>query len=290
MNSYRLEELDPLGMAERLRRCPMLVLPFGTIEWHSHHLPLGLDGLVAQTLADAVAQRTGAILAPVSYWAVGGVPYPYTLNLPLAVVEPLLITVFEQFAAMGFGVVVALTGHFGLEQTLALKQAAVVAMRSSAVTILPLTPYDLVTDAGYTGDHAGIGETSLLWATHPELVHLDAVAADVPLDGILGRDPRGTASAEWGQALHERIVERTAEVSQRLLNDTSAEQRSVFVEALAAAVDVLAHTAEQRKVRPKAEVPPLATMAYLDHCRALYAGDYAAARDCARRKLTDLSA
>ena len=146
MTVWRLEELFPDQVEARLQALPALVLPFGTIEWHSHHLPLGLDGIVAAELCTVVAERTGALLAPVSYWAVGGVPYPYTLNLPGSQVEPLLETLFEQFGAMGLRVLAAFTGHFGLDQTLALKRAALAVMARSPVTILPLTEYDLVTD------------------------------------------------------------------------------------------------------------------------------------------------
>ena len=86
---------------------PILVLPFGTIEWHSHHLPLGLDGLVAAAVSERIADKADAVLAPASYWGVGGVPFPHTLDLPAAIIEPLLETVFEQFGAMGLRVIVA---------------------------------------------------------------------------------------------------------------------------------------------------------------------------------------
>ena len=40
---HRLEELRPRELEARLAEKPALVLALGTIEWHSHHLPLGLD-------------------------------------------------------------------------------------------------------------------------------------------------------------------------------------------------------------------------------------------------------
>lgn len=54
----------------------------------------------------------------------GGAPYPYTIKLPTSMIGPLLAALFNQFGAMGFRVMVAFTGHFGIEQTLILKQAA----------------------------------------------------------------------------------------------------------------------------------------------------------------------
>lgn len=288
MTLFHLEELFPAELQERLRLRPLLVLPFGTIEWHSHHLPLGLDGLVAEQIGVEIARRAEGVLAPVSYWAVGGVPYPYTLNLPVTLVEPLLVATFEQFAAMGFQVIVAFTGHFGLEQTLALKRAAVTVMQRSPATILPLTEYDLVTDL-YRGDHAAAGETSLLWALRPELVRLDAIPADRPLDGIIGAEPRGAASRELGQQILAAIVERTVAVALRLLQDTSAVQRMDFLEALRAAVKVLEKSAAQRAVLPKRDVPGVTTPAYLAACQALYAGDYRAAKAHLERKWATLA-
>ncbi len=284
---WQLERLFPEDLRLRLDECPVLVQPFGTIEWHSYHLPVGLDGLVAQAIAERIAEPLGAVLAPVSYWAAGGVPYPYTLNLPGGLIEPLLIAAFEQFAAMGFRVQVALTGHFGLEQTLVLKRAALNVMRRSSATILPLTEYDLVTDT-YLGDHAGLGETSLLWAIAPELVRLRQLPPDLVLDGVLGADPRADANPDLGRALLAAISTRAVAVAERFLRRTSALDRANYLEALAAGVRVLERTLEQRQTQPKRDVPPLLTAAYVDHCQALWAGDYRLARARAEQKWSAL--
>lgn len=287
MTVYRLETLFPNQLQARLETCPLLILPVGTIEWHSHHLPLGLDGLVAEAICERTADAAEAVLAPVSYWAVGGVPYPYTLKLPAEVVEPLLVAAFEQFGAMGFRVIVAFTGHFGLDHTLTFKRAALTVMERSPVTILAVTPYDMVTDI-YLGDHAGTGETSTLWALRPELVQLDAVPPETPLDGIIGPDPRPDASAAKGQEIIKTTVTRTAEFALKLLHHTSALERQDYIEAVRAGVNVLAQTSQQRRTLPKREVPSISTPAYLAHCQAIYQGDYRAARSHAERKFADL--
>ena len=288
MTIYRFERLFPEEIEARLQAMPVLVLSFGTLEWHSIHLPLGLDGLVAQAVGEGIADRLKAILAPVSYWAAGGVPYPYTLKLPTSVIEPLLTMVFEQFAEMGFKVIVAFTGHFGIEQTLIIKRAAYAVMSRSPVTILPITTYDLVSEQ-YTGDHAGVGETSLLAALHPDLVRLDSVPADVKLDGVIGADPRGAASAEMGSQLLAAIVD-TAEVTVARLLNQSAVERARYVEVSGLLVRVLQKTFEQRQQLPKALVPGITTPAYLHSCQALFSGDYERAKKFAEAKLADLSA
>jgi creatinine amidohydrolase len=287
MTVYPFEKLFPVELEARLRESPILVLPFGTLEWHSQHLPLGLDGLVAAAIGEQIADALDAVLAPVSYWAAGGVPYPYTLKLPPSLIEPLLVALFEQFGEMGFRVIVAFTGHFGIEQTLILKRAAHTVMSHSPVTILPITEYDPVTE-GYTGDHAGIGETSLLWALHPDLARLDAVPAGERLDGVLGADPRGAASAEYGRELMQAIVQNTAVFAKHLLSQSPV-QRARYHEVLGLMVRILAKTYEQRQSLPKQLVPAITTPTYLQCCQALYRGEYDAAKTFAEKKLADLS-
>jgi len=287
MTIYHLETLFPDELQSRIAAVPIIVLPLGTLEWHSFHLPLGLDGLVGQALGEQIADRLDAVLAPVSYWAAGGVPYPYTLKFSASIIEPLLVAAYDAFAEMSFRTIVAITGHFGLEQTLVLKRAALTVMERSPVTILPLTEYDLVTDV-YTGDHAGIGETSLLWAVRPELVRLDAVPSDAALDGVLGADPRGAASRERGENLLRLIAERTIESAQRA-GCESALERAKYIDALSIGVRVLAKTLDQRQQLPKSAVPSVTTPAYVAFCQALAQGKYSEAKKYAERKLGNLA-
>ncbi|HLY62664.1 MAG TPA: creatininase family protein [Terriglobia bacterium] len=288
MSIHRLERLFPNEITERIARTPILVIPLGTIEWHSHHLPLGLDGLVAAAVSEKIAERADAVLAPVSYWAVGGIPFPYTLNLSASIVEPVLEAVFEQYAAMGFRVIVAFTGHFGLEQTISVKRAALAVMRKSDVAILAVAEYDFTTDIGYTGDHAGVGETSLLWAADSTLVRLESVPSTSPLEGVIGEDPRGKASRDWGNKLMDTISSCAAEVALRFLHQDE-KTRKAFMEALDAGVLALELIAEQRRLFGRENVPPIATPSYRSHLEAIYQGDYAAAKIFAAQKLSDLS-
>jgi creatinine amidohydrolase len=282
-----LTELFPDEIAAALERSPILVLPLGTIEWHSHHLPLGLDGLVAADICGAVAEACDGVCGPVSYWGIGGVPFPYTLKLPIEIVEPVLSGLFEQFGAMGFQVILAFAGHFGVDQTLALKRAAVQVMDRSPVTVLPFTEYDLVSDM-YTGDHAGPGETSLMWAVSEGLVRINDLDPAITLDGVIGDDPRLHASKELGVKLKTAIVERSAQVALRALA-SSALERQRFIEAVRAAVRAVEEIRELRLSQPKSSVPPLVTPTYASHCAAIWRGDYVAAKRFAEEKLASPS-
>ncbi|MBX3084560.1 MAG: creatininase family protein [Anaerolineae bacterium] len=284
-----LERLFPHELAAILQRKPALVLPFGTIEWHSYHLPVGLDSLKAQALAERIAETADIILGPLTPWAVGGVPFPYTIKFDLPLIETLMVRIFEQMAVFGFKVVLALTGHFGLEQTLAIKRASLQFMRQSPITVWGAGEFEAAVALGYKGDHAAKWETSLLWASHSDLIRLDAVAADQPLPGVQGEDPRGSASQQLGETAVQAIVSRWAALSDDLLQ-LDGVRRMQYIEALSVGVRVLEALLAERQAKPRSQVPPLATPAYLDHLDALYRFDFPAAQRHAELKLTNLQA
>ena len=274
---HRLEELDPAGLEARLAATPALVLALGTIEWHSHHLPLGLDLLKAQAIAERAAERSGAVLAPPAWWAAGGVPQPHTLRLPPAVTEPVLAAVLQGLAGMGFRAICVVNGHYGLENSIAVRRAA---LACTDATVVPLADYELLTDLGATGDHAGVFETALLMPVRPDLVHLE-IAGDLP--GVIGYDPRGRATPEFGEQALELAATRAAAAVERAL----AELRAPFAEALAAAVAALEELWRLRRELPREQVPPVATPAWIRHLECIRDGDWAGARRAAEAKLAD---
>jgi creatinine amidohydrolase len=285
MTVLRLETLFPAELKMQLAISPALVLPYGTIEWHSHHLPVGLDGLVAQRMGERMAEAMNAVLAPVVYWAVGGVPYPFTLNLPLAEIESLQRTVLRQCAEMGFETLVVFTGHFGLDQTLATKRAALLEMRQSSATILPFTTYDLVADF-YSGDHAGIGETSLMMALRPELVRFSDWPAGEALPGVIGDDPRPSANAELGRRIFDESASRASALVAGFR--TGELGRDTWITTLQMVVEILESIRELRSKIPREQVPPVTTPDYLQGWTAATQGKFAEAQSHFRKKLAAL--
>jgi creatinine amidohydrolase len=276
----RLEELFPTELEARLAETPALLLPIGTVEWHGHHLPLGLDLLKARALAEAAAEHCGAVVAPPTWLAAGGVPFPHTLRLGGSLIEPLLTEAVVQLADDGFRVIALVNGHYGLDNTLATKRAAAEAMRRTAATVLAVADYELLIDEGARGDHAGEWETALLWAVRPELVRLDE-AGD--LAGVIGADPHA-ASEEQGREGLAAAAKRLGAAVRRALD----EDRTAYVEALGPGIRVLEALWELRQRLPREQVPPVQTEAWLDHCRALHEGRYDEAKEAAERKLREI--
>jgi creatinine amidohydrolase len=276
----RLEELFPAELEARLAETPALLVPIGTIEWHGHQLPLGLDVLKASALAEAAAERCGAVVAPPTWFAAGGVPFPHTLKLAGSLVEPLLTEAVAQLTQDGFRVIALVNGHYGLENTLVTKRAAAEAMRRTDATVLAVADYELLIDEGARGDHAGEWEAALLLAVRPDLVRLERAGN---LAGVIGADPRAAKEAQGREGL-ATAAERLAVAVGR----AAEEGRAAYVDALNAGIRALEALWDLRQRLPRDEVPPVQTDAWLDHCRALHGGRYDDARDAAERKLREI--
>lgn len=285
----RLARLHPHELEDALASNAALILPVGTIEWHSHHLPVGVDGLLAESLATRVAARCRGVLAPTSWWAAGGVSYPHTLHLERSLIRNLLEIALIEFARLGFRVVLLVNGHFGLEHSLASREAAVKCMQGTNATVLAVAPYEVLTDLGNNGDHAGTWETSLFWATHEDLVDANVLNRHDALPGVIGEDPRGSASKQLGRKALATASWRMAEMVSRAAR-ADEEARTAYIAAIQAAVAALDTIASLRSTRPRHLVPPVATPAWCLHLEALTEGRYQDAAELAERKRRDPAA
>lgn len=240
MDEVRWEYLRPRDMERRYNACPTVYVPFGSLEWHGYHNPLGVDTIKAHALCLRAARLGGGVVAPGTFWPIGGLPHPWTVRMTEEQVHALAAAIYEQMAHVGFRVVIAVTGHYGIEQVLHIKQAALEVMYRTGLAIYALPEFEVAVDLGYRGDHAAKWETSLIQALFPQLVDMsEAEPQGQPLDGVGGEDPRLHASAELGERAAELIAQRLSAASTRLLGYTQR-QRSQFIVACAAQVRVLA--------------------------------------------------
>lgn len=207
------ELLLPHQISDALSACSLVYLPLGSIEWHSHHLPIGLDGLTAHGLCIRAAERTGGIVLPTLYYGTGGghTTYPWTVMVDdTAILKALLTRSLTKLAEFGVRTAVLFTGHFADEQLAMIAEIADAWPADSTLTVTALS-INGNAGAGIAPDHAGMFESSLLQAMSPELVQLDRLpslrdapapdpdgdptgphrhAVDHPLYGVFGPDPR----------------------------------------------------------------------------------------------------
>jgi len=222
----RLERMRP-GQIDRAKAARAAVyVPFGSIEWHGRQNAVGLDAIKAHEQLVALAARAGGVVYPPVFFGCGGGhgEYPYSYMVEPAGMVPLVAQLLQHFQRDGFTAAVLLSGHYPNRHEYL--DRAVDAYRAAGGTMRVLAIVENQIPDG-VGDHAATVETSFMMHLHPETVDLSALAGrdedrtgpdqrrnwmgdehrDHPCYGILGVDPRGNASAEFGRAGTKRLVD-----------------------------------------------------------------------------------
>jgi creatinine amidohydrolase len=234
------ERMFPQEFRAAMAVLPVVFLPLGTVEWHGEHNALGLDSLKAHALCVQAAQQVGGVVHPPLYGGMGGLDRPATVVIEEEfawenyLLRPWLEKLCSEFQRIGFRAVIILTGHYGHNQQIVVRETAARMTQRLQIPVLGTPEYWLAQDAGYAGDHAGIGETSLLWHLHPELVSIERIRQD-PDYGKTDAIEQGS-SPELGQQYADLIVARLARLAVAMVgwDETT---RTAFVRAERALVD-----------------------------------------------------
>jgi creatinine amidohydrolase len=214
----RYAELRPDQIEAIIAATPVAYVPWGALEWHGPHLPLGLDGFTAEALAERVAQRAGGVVLPATWWPITALPHRFSLSVPSEIVQALWDAILAELARAGFRVVVVLTGHYAQGHELVLMDTAENAMARHGILVLAVPPLALVDEQML--DHAALWETALLLALRPRLVDLaalDGAELRPATTAVLGDDPRA-ATAGQGESALALATERLAVSVAALLN------------------------------------------------------------------------
>lgn len=229
------ERMLPAEYRAAVAALPVVFLPLGTVEWHGEHNALGLDSLKAHALCIEAARRAGGgVVHPPVYGGMGGLDKPATVVLEpeLAwentLLRPLLEQLCSEFHRQGFRAIIIVTGHYGHNQQIVVREVGARMTERLQIPVLGTPEYWLAHDEGYLGDHAGIGETSLLWHLHPDLVKIERIRED-PDYGATPDIEQG-ASPALGQRYAERIISRLATVA-RAMPDWDDTKREAFARA-----------------------------------------------------------
>jgi creatinine amidohydrolase len=142
--------------------------------------------------------------------------------------RPLLEQMCYEFHRQGFRAIVIVTGHYGHNQQVVVREVGARMTERLQIPVLGTPEYWLAHDEGYLGDHAGIGETSLLWHLHPDLVQIERIRQD-PEYGATPDIERGS-SPELGERYAERIISRLATIA-RAMPDWDDAKREAFSRA-----------------------------------------------------------
>lgn len=198
------DQLRPRELAAIQGQAPIAYVPWGAIEWHSLHAPLGLDSHKASGICAALAAATGGLVLPAIPLGAATIKsligFRHSLEFSDETVGRVAEEICTQLAEEGFQVIVVLTGHYPEAHTLTLRQGAERAARRHPQVRFAVWPDSELLAAEFACDHAGATETSfqMLFAPHSvDVTTQPDRALTLETDGITGEDPR-QASAERG--------------------------------------------------------------------------------------------
>lgn len=190
-------QLRPAQIEAIRAHAPIAYLPWGALEWHSHHAPVGLDACKAAGICAALAAETGGLVLPAIPLGAAAIKslagFPHTIEFSTEVVARVAQEFCEQLAGEKFAIVVVLTGHYPEEHVEALKAGAAKAALKWPDCQFQVWPDRELIETEFTPDHAGATETSFQ-------LHFDAGSVDLaaqpprPLtlegDGVTGEHPK----------------------------------------------------------------------------------------------------
>jgi creatinine amidohydrolase/Fe(II)-dependent formamide hydrolase-like protein len=209
MGALQLDRMSwPEVRAELSAGRDTVVMAFGATEQHGPHLPLATDALIGDHLAELVAERLGAFVAPTVRVGCSEhhLAFPGTLSVSEATFHRLVADLVRSLASGGFRRIVLLPTHGGNFRPLAeaierlgpVEGVAVSALTDlgALLTIARLGAEEHGVPLAEGGLHAGEWETSMLEAIHPDLVHPERGEA-----GYTG-DPQEAIGAIFAAGVH----------------------------------------------------------------------------------------
>jgi creatinine amidohydrolase len=245
MGALELEKLTwPEVRAEIERGRDTIVVAFGAVEQHGHHLPLGTDAFFGDELSRALAERLNGFHAPTVRVGCSRhhLAFPGTMSIEEPTFHALVGDIVRGWSRHGFRRIVLLPTHGGnfaplgaaLERLEPLEGVKVVAVSDLGLLVQATLGLgqELAVPAEEGGLHGGEWETSMMLELRPELVKMDRAEAgytgdmEIGVERFLGEgahaisdngvfgDPR-QASAEHGRRYVERLIDLSAELIER---------------------------------------------------------------------------
>jgi len=219
-----------------VRRSTCALVPVGAVEVYGPQLPQGTDGIASAAICEAVAARTGCLVAPLVPvgWSESLASFPGTLSVRPDVLRAYCDGLVTSLFSWGIRSILFLNGHLGnvgCLQELALaydrpNEGRRVAQIDLWRFIQPFTA-DLLRSPSWTFGHAGEAMTAVMLHLRPNLVRMDRAGRFLPdgiaaplgvhvqrryrdqaPDGFLGDATLGTA--EVGRQIVERCVDQIA--------------------------------------------------------------------------------
>ena len=222
----QLERMHPEEVEAAKEENPSIYVPFGSVEWHGYHNPVGLDAIKAHEQLVGLASRTGGVVYPAVFFGAGGghLTWPSTLMVSAEPMIALTTQLLHGFERNGYRRAILLSGHYpNRPEYLDTARLAYISA-GGRMRVLSIIENEV---PGGEGDHAAKVETSLMLYLQPDTVdqaRLDGGSDERggpdetinwmseaykghPCYGLVGTDPRAHASVEFGRAQTETLLD-----------------------------------------------------------------------------------
>jgi len=214
------------------------LLPFGILEKHGPHLPLGTDLLDVRHAALTAAQQEYAVVFPEYYFGQifeaqhepGTIAYSTHLQLEL------LQETVDEMARNGCKKIIIVNGHGGNEYLLPYFAQSQLEKRHDYVVYVvglveaPTGPVKRKTSMDM---HAGESETSKMMISRPDLVHLDRAGTESGADQARLKLPGTLYTAIWWYA---RFPNHYSGDGSAATQELGAQEMNGWISAIAAAI------------------------------------------------------
>jgi creatinine amidohydrolase len=228
-SAVQMQFMRPGQLEKALRAFPVVYVPFGPIEWHGRHLPLGTDALKAHGILVKTAEQFGGVVYPPVYFHEG---------FPREYLVPVITELFQRLKKSGCRVILGVSGHNVQGQIDMVNKALEPVVADGTIAGIGLWEITLSRGPESNTDHAAKWETSDMMFFYPDLVDLSTLG-DGPLaprmkppDGIGGLDPRKHASFEIGRRNVELASQAIGRKARELLESLREDQRSFTLPAI----------------------------------------------------------
>ena len=225
----QMQLMRPAQLEAAGRSFPVVYVPFGLIEWHGRHLPLGNDALKAHAFLVKCAERHGGVVYPPVYFHDG-------FNQEHMV--PVLTELFQRLKRTGYRVIIGVSGHNVQGQIDMIENALAPVTADGTVAGCGLWEISLSQCDDSSTDHAAKWETSNMMYFYPDRVDMSALGTDPitfdmkPPHGIGGLDPREHASAEVGRKNVELAADAIGAKARELLHSLPEQLRQFNIDTI----------------------------------------------------------
>jgi creatinine amidohydrolase len=207
--SPKWEELTASAFVQAIHQSQgVCVLPFGILEKHGPHLPIGTDLLDVRFAVMNAVQQEYAVVFPEYYFGqiFEAQQEPGTIAYSLGTQLTLLQETAKEMARNGCKKIVIVNGHGGNNSLLPLfAQSQLATPRDYAVYVVGIPQRSAPGRPAMKSDpkndqHAGETETSAMLVARPDLVHMDQAKSESGADQHRLNLPEGVYTGIWWYA------------------------------------------------------------------------------------------